>query len=189
MSRRKRNSISEQFTVRTIRMLESPAYRALSLSAHRILSRIEVELGHHGGNDNGKLPVTYNDFVSYGVHRHAISAAIREAVALGFLEVTEIGHAGNAEFRSPNKFRLTYAHCIGVKPTHDWQRVQTDEQAIALAQAARRQIKTENQCRKTPRFGVGNHHRKAKSPVPESITTGQGTETGTTFYISGRGQT
>src|SRR5215470_13177670 len=117
MSRR-RNTIAEQFMVRTIRMLESPAYRALSLSAHRVLSRIEVELGHHGGTDNGKLPVTYDDFVKYGVDRHAISAAIREAVALGFLEITEQGRAGNAEFRSPNKFRLTYAYTSGVKPTH-----------------------------------------------------------------------
>src|SRR5262249_51825691 len=107
--RRRRTEIGEQFSARVIRMLESPAYRALSLSAHRVLSRIEVELGHHGGSDNGKLPVTYNDFVAYGVDRHAIGAAIREAVALGFLEVTEQGRAGNAEFRSPNKFRLTYA--------------------------------------------------------------------------------
>src|SRR5207342_1105739 len=106
----RRTSIGEQFSARTVRMLESPAYRALSLSAHRVLSRIEVELGHHGGTDNGKLPVTYNDFQEYGVDRHSISAAIRECVALGFLEITEIGRAGNAEFRTPNKFRLTYIY-------------------------------------------------------------------------------
>jgi hypothetical protein len=49
MSRRRRTSIGEQFSARLVRMLESPAYRALSLSAHRVLSRIEVELAHHGG--------------------------------------------------------------------------------------------------------------------------------------------
>jgi len=48
-------------------MLESPAYRVLSRAAHLVISRIEVELGHHGGNDNGKLPVTVNQFVEYGV--------------------------------------------------------------------------------------------------------------------------
>ena len=119
-------------------MLESPAYRALSLSAHRVLSRIEVELGHHGGTDNGKLPVTYNDFQEYGVDRHSISAAIRECVALGFLEITEIGRAGNAEFRTPNKFRLTYAYSSGPKPTHNWQQIETDEQARTIAHTARR---------------------------------------------------
>jgi hypothetical protein len=135
---KKRNSISEQFAVRILTMLESPAYRALSLSAHRVLSRVEVELAHHGGNDNGKLPVTYDDFVQYGVHRHAVAPAIREACALGFLEVTEVGQAGNADFRKPNKFRLTYAYARGAKPTHDWRHIETIEQAVAVARAARK---------------------------------------------------
>ena len=47
-------------------MLESPAYRVLSLSAHRVLARLEIEIGHHGGHDNGKLQVTYESFVQYG---------------------------------------------------------------------------------------------------------------------------
>ena len=166
----RRNKISEQFSARTIRMLESPAYRALSLSAHRVLSRIEIELGHHGGADNGKLPVTYNDFVEYGVHRHAVGPAIRECVALGFLEVTEQGKAGNAEFRSPNKFRITFLYSGGAKPTHEWQRIETPEQAEAIAHDARQQ-KTKSRCRKTPRFGAGNHHRNAKFSVPVSVTT------------------
>jgi hypothetical protein len=148
MSRRK-NTIEEQFAVRTIRMLESPPYRALSLSAHRALSRIEVELAHHGGKDNGRLPVTFNDFVAYGMHRHAISAAIRECAALGFIEVTEQGRAGNAEFRSPNRFRLTYAYARGLKPTHEWARIETDEQARALSQAARSPRKAESKKQKT----------------------------------------
>lgn len=56
MAPRKRNSIDGQFQPRLIEMLESPASRVLSLSAHRVLDRIAIELGHHGGNDNGKLP-------------------------------------------------------------------------------------------------------------------------------------
>jgi hypothetical protein len=56
-------------------MLRSPAYCALSLSARRILDRLEIELADHGGADNGKLPVTYDDFVRYGLHRHAIYPA------------------------------------------------------------------------------------------------------------------
>jgi hypothetical protein len=71
----RRNRLSEQFAPRPIRMLESPAYRALSLGAHRALARIEVELAHHGGNDNRKLPVTFDHFVEYGIHRHAIAPA------------------------------------------------------------------------------------------------------------------
>ena len=85
-------------------MLRSPAWRALSLSARRMLDRLEIEMADHGGTDNGKLPTTYDDFHRYGIYRHAIGPAIREAVALGFLKVTEPGRAGNAEWRKPNLF-------------------------------------------------------------------------------------
>ena len=64
MSIRRRNRINEQFSPRLIEMLEAPSYRALSRSAHLVISRIEIELGAHGGNDNGRLPVTTDDFVS-----------------------------------------------------------------------------------------------------------------------------
>ena len=104
MTARRRNKIPGQFSWRLIEMLESPAYRVLSLSAHRILDWIEIELAHHGGHDNGRLPVTFDDFVSYGIHRHAVAPAVRELEVLGFVRITERGRAGNAEFRSPNKF-------------------------------------------------------------------------------------
>jgi len=99
MSRRS-TSFSGQWAGRLVEMMESHAFRALSLSAHRVIHRVEIELAHHAGKDNGTLPVTFDDFQSYGVHRHAIAPAIREAVALGFLEITQEGRAGNAEWRN-----------------------------------------------------------------------------------------
>jgi hypothetical protein len=137
---RRRNRISGQFNQRLIEMLESPAYRVLSRAAHMVISRIEVELAHHGGNDNGRLPVTTDDFVFYGMHRTSVAAAIREAEALGFIRVTERGRGGNAEFRKPNLFFLTYVHardCHKNPPTHDWRRLQTLEEAAHVAQIAR----------------------------------------------------
>ncbi len=102
-NRPERGSINGVFAWRLIEMLESPAYRALSLSAHRIMSRLEVELYHHGGKpeENGKLACTFEHFVEYGIERHAIAPAIREAVALGFVEVTLRGCGGNASFWRP----------------------------------------------------------------------------------------
>jgi hypothetical protein len=135
--RKRRTRIGGQFSPRLIEMLESPAYRVLSLSARRVLDRLEIEHGHHGGTENGKLPVTYNDFEKYGIHRHAIGPAIREAVALGFLEVTEIGRAGNAEFRAPSKYRMTYRHTDDAAATDDWRRIETMEQAETVALMAR----------------------------------------------------
>jgi hypothetical protein len=53
-----RRSINGAFAWRLIEMLESPANRVLSLSAKRILERLEIELYLHGGkpSENGKLP-------------------------------------------------------------------------------------------------------------------------------------
>lgn len=118
-------------------MLESPAFRELSLAAHRVLARISIEHAHHGGAENGRLPVTFDQFVEYGIHRHSIAPAIRELVALGFIEVTEQGRAGNREFRRPNLFRLTYIYEAKAKPSHEWQRIETKDEAQTKAKLAR----------------------------------------------------
>jgi hypothetical protein len=135
----RRNSIGGQFAPHLIEMLESPAFRALSYSGLRVLFRIEIELGHHGGTENGKLPVTFDDFHAYGIHRHAIAPGIREAVALGFLEITQAGRAGNASWRKPNLFRLTYRPTKGLpgNGTHEWRKIESTEAAENLAQTAR----------------------------------------------------
>src|SRR6516225_8310961 len=95
---KRKNRISGQFSAKLIEMLESPAWRALSLSALLLINRLEIELAHHGGNDNGQLPVTKEDFIDYGISGNQIAPAIREAQALGFIRVTEQGRAGNSEY-------------------------------------------------------------------------------------------
>jgi hypothetical protein len=175
-------------------MLESPAYRVLSLSAHRLLSRLEIEMAHHGGTENGRLPCTFDDFVRYGLHRHAISPAIRETVALGFIEVTEEGCAGNAEHRSPNMFRLTFRNTDKDKPTNEWRRVSTLEEAERLAAAARKnRTKRSWRPKRKTNFSAGFRQvsvpetitETGKGPVPVSIITSPVSETITTLDISG----
>lgn len=137
---KRRNRINGQFRGHLIEMIESPAWRALSLSARRLIDRIEIELAHHGGNDNGRLPVTKQDFVDYGISGRLVAPAIREAAALGFIRVTEHGRGGNAEHRKSSKFFLTFAHCRTSRdepPTHDWRKIKTIEEAEAIAAAAR----------------------------------------------------
>jgi hypothetical protein len=141
MARVRRNRISGQFAARLIEMLESPAFRALSLSAHMSLARIEIEFAHHGGRPelNGKLTVTFNDLEEYGISRRMIAPALRELEALGFIEITEKGCAGNAGYRRANKFRLTYRPC-GIAPgdgSHEWRRIQTIDEAHLIAERAR----------------------------------------------------
>jgi hypothetical protein len=178
--KRKRGSIDGAFAWRLVEMLESPAYRALSLSAHRVMARLEIELAQHGGKaeENGKLPCTYEHFVEFGLHRHAIAPAIRELVALGFVEVSQRGCAGNAGYRQPALYRLTYRHWGSHKETTDeWRRIKTVEEAEAVAEQARsplsgRPPKTKVQCRKPSLAPVPEAiTEKDHSPVPETITT------------------
>jgi hypothetical protein len=136
---KRRNAISGQYAARLIEMLESPAFRALSPSAHMVLARIEIELAHHGGNDNGRLPVTVDQFVEYGMHRSSVAPAIREVEALGFIRV-ERGRGGNAEYRRPNLFYLTYTNwrgSIAEPPSHDWRRIKNLDEAKCIARDAR----------------------------------------------------
>ena len=136
----RRNSITEQWAARPVEMLESPAYRVLSLSAHRVLSRIEIEFAHHGGKDNGKLPVTFDDFARYGVRRHSIGPALLELEALGFIVITEHGAmAKAAEYRRSNKFLLaSRPKQKGVEVAGRWRQFKTVKEAEAAVEAARR---------------------------------------------------
>jgi hypothetical protein len=123
-------------------MRESPAWRALSFAARKVLDRIEIEHMHHGGAENGKLPVTYRNFEDAGVRRHSVASALREVTALGFVEVTRKGYGGAAEVRAPSLYRLTYLPAWDAGPkdgtgTHDYLKIKTDDEAEAIAAKAR----------------------------------------------------
>jgi hypothetical protein len=156
----RRNKIASQFAWQAIEMLESPSYRVLSLSARRVIDRIQIEHAHHGGRENGKLPVTFQDFETYGIHRHAIAPAIREAEALGFIRITQEGRAGNAEWRIPNMFELTHLPTDKEpKPTEDWRRIENLEQAELVAAAARK---------RPPRFGKIRKKARSEKQSPSA---------------------
>jgi hypothetical protein len=164
----KRPKIKGQFTARFIDMLKSPAYRTLSLSGHRALSRLEIELAKHAGNDNGNLVVTFDDFEAYGIHRHAVAPAIRELCALGFAEITEHGCAGNAYERTATRYRLTMIAVGTMEPTNEWKKIGSLEEAERVAAAARA-AKNKIQWRKSPPGPVAKTTtEKPKCPVAES---------------------
>ena len=167
-----RNRIGQQFSARTIAMLRSPAFRVLSLAAHRCLARIEIEHARHAGKNNGRLVVTYRDFVEYGVCREAVAPALRELEALGLIQVTERGMAGNAEFRRPNKLRLTYRYTDDAKPTDDWAAIKTVDEAERIARQARAALseKTDPQYGKPDRPQYGKPDRKFPFPSTENQT-------------------
>lgn len=192
---RRRNQITESWAARPIEMLESPAYRVLSLSAHRVLSRIEIEFAHHAGAENGRLVVTFDDFASYGVRRHSIGPALIELEALGFIAITEHGRTARAaEYRRPNKYQLlSRPKQKGIEAINLWRRFKTiDEAKIAVAavQEAERTSSTllperkSRQCRNgtvtSAETALESQNRQCRNG-----TTVHG-RNGTTIYISGR---
>jgi hypothetical protein len=72
---RRRTFTAGQFIAHPRAMVESPAMRALSLAARKVLDRIEIEHMNHGGARNGQLPVTYRDFEAWGIRRHKLRGA------------------------------------------------------------------------------------------------------------------
>jgi hypothetical protein len=136
----RRNSVAQYFASRPVELIASLAMRVLSRAAHLALLRIEIELRQHAGNGNGKLIVTKEQFIEFGVERRAIAPALRELHALGIIIITEHGRGGNAEHRQPNRFLLNYM--CGAVDAHDlvtntWKCFQTMEEAEQVAQAAR----------------------------------------------------
>ncbi|ESX50435.1 hypothetical protein NLY43_31400 [Mesorhizobium sp. C416B] len=183
----RKTKIAGQFSWRLVEMQESPAYRVLSQSGHRVLDRLEIELGHHGGNDNGKLPTTFDQFEDYGIHRHAIAPAVREVVALGFVEITQEGRAGNAEWRRPNLFRLTYRHLDKAEPTNDWRQIDTLEAAEMIARAARAASEKQNSSGGKRQISVRIVHHKQEILSADSTTTGLSADSTTTSISRGAG--
>jgi hypothetical protein len=160
---RRRTKINGAFAPRLIDMIASPAFQVLSLSARKILDRLEIELAQHGGTENGNLPCPYDHFQEFGIDRHAIAPAICELEALGFVQVVVTGGGGNAEFRQPNRFRITYRPTDFAAASDEWKRIDTEEDAVARARRARMagrrtHIKNKTPVGKTHTVKVGETH-------------------------------
>ena len=74
-----------------------------------------------------------------------VAILIQFLVALGFVETTQVGRAGNAVWRRPSLYRLTYRHTDLAEPTDDWKKIGTTEQAEFIAEAARKASKKQKE--------------------------------------------
>jgi hypothetical protein len=175
-------------------MLESPAMRVLTLAERRALDRIEIEHAHHGGADNGKLPIPYADFERFGLHPNVIAPSLRALAALGFIEVMCKGYGGAAEVRAPSLYRLTYRPAWNATRhdgdgTHEYLTIKTVEDAAIIAKAARsgadprnverakaRQINSKRHPHNSRNFALVKRGRNAKSPPSHFEGTGTPSE-------------
>jgi hypothetical protein len=127
----------EGWVWQTRAMLTSPAWLAMSGTARKILDRILVEHLAHGGQENGKLPITYAHFREYGIPHKSIAPALRELVALGLISIDR-GSAGNRELRQPSLYRIRWLPTPEDTQTYQaWKRYETIEAAMAAAEEAR----------------------------------------------------
>ena len=131
------SKIDYQFAPIPTEMLASPAWIALSPNGRRVVDRLIVENGRHGGKENGRLPCTYADFIGAGIRDGSVSDAIREAVALGFVKVVERGRAGNGEFRRAALYELTFLFKLGRRPSNEWASIETTGDAARVSAEAR----------------------------------------------------
>jgi hypothetical protein len=138
----RRKTLADHFVSRPVELLQSPALRVLSRAAHLALLRIELELRQHGGFNNGKLIVTTQQFIDYGIPRLMVASALRELVALGLIRITERGRGGNADYRRAHRFRLNFLcgeqEAQEAPPDHLWKHFVTLREAAAVAHWARR---------------------------------------------------
>lgn len=114
-------------------LLESCAWRVLTIQARRLLDRIELEHLRRGGKHNGSLKVTYDGFRDHGVGKRGnIVWAIAQAEALGLIEVT---HGGRG---AVNEYRLTYLPSPAADATDEWRAVTDIEDAKRRVAVGRR---------------------------------------------------
>jgi hypothetical protein len=182
------SDIAKQWISYSRDMVESPALRILSRGAMLLMHRLEAEHMAHGGAENGRLIVTHRQFEEWGVHRDSVSPAIREVVALGFVEITRQGKAGVGGHGEANRFRLTYVNDKhGVQPTEEWRRITTIEEAERIAKDARAKKDAHTQglgargskvtrekkfsATVSARIGHGNHERNSNNEPTETVST------------------
>lgn len=114
-------------------LLESMAWRSLSLQARRLIDFLLIEHMRHRGRENGRLLAPRRQIEAYGIHPSLVSAAIDEAERVGLIDCKRgVG-------RRPNIYGLTWLpRGPGEPPTHRWRQ---HEATAAQLMAARKSAK------------------------------------------------
>lgn len=133
--------------------LEAPAYRTLSVNARKCLDRLIIEHIGHARLENGRLIVTHEQFIDYGVTGEYVGDALDELAYKGLIKA-ERGKAGNGTAH-PTVFTLTF------DGTHDGGKASNEWKKFTMAEA-RLWSEVVRQQRATLRAKVG---RKNKSSL------------------------
>jgi hypothetical protein len=152
-------------------LLESPAFLAISHPARQVFWRLVAEYGRHGGKDNGRLPCPFSDLEKWRISSNLIARAVRELVAVGLVEITQRGVAGNADQRRPALYLITCFAAAGgesMDGTHDYERITSIEEADALVAAAASPVSSRDM-----KNGSKGGDRLAEKQIPALKTEGE----------------
>jgi len=151
--------------------LESIARRQLTLAEYQCLDVIAIELMRHGGKyaESGGIPIEYETFIKFGVHKDAVAPALRGLEALGFIRVTKRGRGGNASYRLTAEYCPTFLKARDhvnneARPTDEWR--EWESKPGDIGQAAK-----EARNRKDPRAVAKGkrHYRPRRKHDPKKI--------------------
>jgi len=101
-------------------LMESLAFRSLSINARRALDRLIVENGRHNRLENGELRVSARQFHEWGVTKDCLTPDTRELEEKELL-VTTPGEVTGA-LRPPNIFRLNFFGTLEKPATNEWRK-------------------------------------------------------------------
>lgn len=124
--RRNRPPKGQSWIWLTREMIESPAWRSLSELALKCLFRLAIEHMSHGGTENGRLHVTFDQFADNGIRRRSVSRAIQELIRFGWINRTAAGGGKHAAGRKPAAYALTWLPIGEISATNDWKSISAD---------------------------------------------------------------
>lgn len=105
---RKNEARSEHFASMTRRMMETPAWRALSTTAQALYPWLKLEWHGPKFNNNGKIRLSVRQAEArIGVSRNTAARAFLDLQAKGFIVVTERAHLGLSGKGTGHAFELT----------------------------------------------------------------------------------
>jgi len=107
----------EPFVMLPQHLLESEAWRSLSINARRFLDFLMLEHMRHSGQENGSLLAPRRQLEQHGIGARHISAAIEETKLLGLVDCKR------GTGRRPSVYALTWLplSCAGTAPSSRWQ--------------------------------------------------------------------
>jgi hypothetical protein len=140
----------------TKEMYESVAFQELvkHRAARIVVDRVAYEHLRQGGKENGRLKITFDNFVAWGMSRSSVGNAVAIAQALGFIRLVKRGRASFEDLRYPGEYAVTWQVIGSDLQTNTWRWIWSEDAAkakIAAAMQARDTEKAANAERYKPR--------------------------------------